>query len=94
MRERLRVSVAMATYNGARFLGPQLESILDQHRQPDELVIVDDSSTDETMEVSETFKRRARFSVRVLANERNLGSTATFERAIQECSGDVVALGD
>ena len=44
----MKISVAMCTYNGAEFLPAQLESILAQSRQPDEIVVCDDGSTDET----------------------------------------------
>ncbi|HVW65368.1 MAG TPA: glycosyltransferase, partial [Nitrosospira sp.] len=43
-----RLSIALATYNGERYLGEQLESLLHQTRQPDELVVFDDASTDST----------------------------------------------
>jgi glycosyltransferase involved in cell wall biosynthesis len=42
----MQFSVAMCTYNGGRYLGEQLESLLTQHRLPDELVVCDDGSTE------------------------------------------------
>ena len=87
-------SVAMCTYAGARFVGAQLESIAAQTRPPDELVVCDDRSPDETVRLVEDFAARAGFPVRLHVNERNLGSTKNFERAVSLCEGDLVALCD
>ncbi len=90
----MRISVAMCTYNGASFLREQLDSISSQARPPDELVICDDCSIDETAEIIEAFAARASFPVHLHVNERNLGSTKNFERAIRLCDGDIIALSD
>ncbi|HEX8284180.1 MAG TPA: glycosyltransferase family 2 protein [Pyrinomonadaceae bacterium] len=90
----MKFSVAMCTYAGARFVGAQLESIAAQTRPPDELVVCDDRSPDETARLVEDFAARAAFPVRLYVNERNLGSTKNFERAVSLCEGDLVALCD
>jgi glycosyltransferase involved in cell wall biosynthesis len=87
-------SVAMCTYRGARFVGAQLESIAAQTRPPDEVVVCDDRSPDETARVVEGFAARAPFPVRLHVNARNLGSTKNFERAISLCAGELIALCD
>jgi glycosyltransferase involved in cell wall biosynthesis len=87
-------SVAMCTYKGARFVGAQLASISAQTRPPDELVVCDDRSPDETARIVEQFAASAPFPVRLHVNERNLGSTKNFERAISLCTGDLIALCD
>lgn len=92
--EDLRISVAMCTYNGGRFLHDQLESIAAQTRLPDELVVRDDRSVDETVEVLRTFARRAPFVVRTEVNEKNVGSTNNFEKTISCCEGEIIALAD
>jgi glycosyltransferase involved in cell wall biosynthesis len=84
----------MCTYNGARFVGEQLASIAAQTRPPDELVVCDDRSTDETLECIREFARTAPFAVRVFENEKNIGSTKNFERAIELCEGDFIAVAD
>lgn len=89
-----RCSVALCTYNGARLLSHQLESILGQTRRPDELVVSDDASTDGTWEIIRRFAGRAPFPVRASRNERNLGVTRNFERAIRLCEGEWIALSD
>jgi glycosyltransferase involved in cell wall biosynthesis len=90
----VRISVAMCTYNGGRYVREQLESIAAQSRRPDELVVCDDRSTDDTAEVVREFASRAPFRVRLHVNESNLGSTGNFEKAISLCGGDIVALSD
>lgn len=88
------VSVAMCTYNGRRFLNQQLQSLLDQTVQPDELVVCDDVSSDDSVAVLESFAARAPFAVRIIRNPQNLGYIRNFEQAIAHCTGDLVFLCD
>jgi hypothetical protein len=90
----LRISVAMCTYNGARFLREQLESIAAQTRLPDELIVCDDRSTDGSVEILKSFAFHSPFAVRLEINENNLGSTKNFEKAIGLCQGEIIALAD
>jgi glycosyltransferase involved in cell wall biosynthesis len=94
MTGRLRISVALCTCEGERFLREQLESIRSQTRAPDEIVICDDVSGDGTAEIVERFAGESPFPVRFLRNERRLGSTKNFEKTIGLCAGDVIALSD
>jgi len=89
-----RLSVAMCTYNGARFLGEQLESIAAQSQPPYELVICDDGSTDHTCEIIETFSRKREGLVRFHRNPQHLGYAKNFEQAISLCKGDIIFLSD
>ena len=89
-----RISIAMATYNGAKFLRDQLDSFICQTRQPDEVVICDDGSTDTTLEILREFSERAPFAVHVHQNRVNLGYTKNFERAMSLCIGDLIFLSD
>jgi len=91
---RRRISIALATYNGARFLAPQLESYLSQTRLPDELVVCDDASTDDTPDQLARFAARAPFPVRIERNPTRLGSTKNFEKAISLCQGELIATSD
>lgn len=84
----------MCTYNGAKFISEQLESIAAQQRPPDELVVCDDGSVDETREHVEQFARDCPFKTYLVVNDRRLGSTKNFEKAVSLCNGDVVALAD
>ena len=88
------ISVALCTYNGARFLPAQLASYLNQYRLPDELVVSDDGSTDGTKSLIEEFARSAPFPVHFHCNPVRLGVATNFDRAIQRCSGEFIALSD
>ena len=90
----MKLSVAMCTFNGSRFLVPQLESIAAQDRPPDELVVCDDRSSDGCVEIVRKFSRRVEFPIRLVVNDKNLGSTKNFEQAISLCQGDIVVLAD
>ncbi len=90
----MKISVAMCTYNGARFLEAQLKSIGAQTLTPSEIVICDDGSTDSTEDIVQAFAESFPFPVRFVRNERNLGSTKNFEKAMQLCAGDIIALCD
>ena len=90
----MKVSIAMATYNGERFIREQLDSLTAQARYPDELVVTDDGSTDRTMEILEEFAFVAPFPVRVYRNESNLGFSDNFLKAASLCGGDWVAFCD
>ncbi len=94
MTNGTKVSIAMAVYNGERFIREQLESFLRQTRLPDELVVSDNASTDSTVEIVRDFANRAAFPVRLFVNDRNLGMSKNFERAIAECTGDIIFLSD
>jgi glycosyltransferase involved in cell wall biosynthesis len=71
-----------------------LASIAEQTRQPDELIICDDASTDGTRALLESFARTASIPVSVHFSDQNTGSVKNFERAIGLCTGDVIALCD
>lgn len=90
----MTLSVALCTYNGAAYLPDLLESIAAQSRPPDELVVCDDASIDDTVAVVRAFAARARFPVRLEVNAHRLGSTRNFDRAIAACTGDIIALSD
>ena len=90
----MRISVAMCTYNGARYLGEQLESLVTQQRLPDELVVCDDGSSDGTIEILEQFVTKAPFPVRLSRNAHNLGYSRNFAQTMGLCDGEVIALSD
>lgn len=91
---RLRISVALCTYNGSRYLEEQLKSIASQIRLPDELVVCDDCSSDNTVSLLTAFASQVSFKVSVVSNEERLGPAKNFEKAIRLCTGDIVALSD
>jgi glycosyltransferase involved in cell wall biosynthesis len=90
----MKISIAMATYNGAKHLQEQLDSFVMQTRLPDELVVADDGSSDDTLCILDEFTKSAPFVVNVVRNEKNLGYAQNFSKALSLCSGELVFLSD
>ena len=88
------ISIALATYNGERFLRRQLESLAWQTRLPDELVVTDDCSTDGTVDILNDFSRTAPFPVRVTVNPGSLNFRANFLKAANLCSSELILFCD
>ena len=84
----------MATYNGARFIEAQLDSIRTQRRLPDELVVTDDGSIDDTVALVERFAARAPFPVRIQRNPGRLTYRYNFMRNVSLCRSDLIAFSD
>ena len=84
---RPSVSVAMATYNGERYLPEMLASLAAQTRWPDELVIRDDASEDGTVALLHAFARRAPFRVDVIAGGPRSGLRPELRGGRRACSG-------
>ncbi len=89
--QNLVISVCMAAYNGGQFISEQILSILSQLRQADELIIVDDGSTDDTAEIIKSFLDKR---IRLFRNTSNLGVSQTFERALLQARGEIIFLSD
>lgn len=87
------ISVAMATYNGAKYLVEQLDSIFAQTLVPDEIIIVDDCSIDNTWQVLSEYALRCP-QIKLYLNDANLGVVKTFEVALSLCTGEFIALAD
>ena len=84
MNGQATLSVLMPNYNHARFLAQSLGAILGQSRQPEAIIVIDDASTDESLEVlREHASRHPNF--RIVANERNLGVVANLNRMVDMC---------
>ena len=91
---RPTVSVVLATFNGERYLEEQLESLRHQNQLPDEMVVVDDASTDATVSILTDFERAARFPVEVIVLPEHSGTCATFEEGLRRASSDVILICD
>ena len=90
----MTISIAMATYNGGRYIEEQLASFASQTLLPDELVVSDDCSNDDTLAIVERFTRHAPFAVRIRRNAHTLGFGQNFGKAIGLCGGDLIFLSD
>jgi len=90
----MKISVAMCTYNGEKYLKSQLESILKQTLSVDEIVICDDGSKDKTFEIIAQLQIEYPNKIFLHKNPVNLGSTKNFEKAITICTGDYIFLSD
>ena len=88
------ISVALATYEGERFLQDQLESLARQTRLPAELVVYDDCSTDRTVQLVEEFARTSPFEVRLHRNPERMGFATTALSAAAQCTAPLVAFCD
>jgi len=90
----LTLSVALCTYNGERYLPEQLASIANQTVLPNEMVVVDDGSSDGSVALVSQWATSVPFTVYIHQNTSNLGSTKSFEKAMSLCTGDVIVLSD
>lgn len=88
------ISVALCTYNGEKYLSKQLESILSQTIVPDEIIICDDNSQDETEHILKEYSDKYPNIIKIFTNDSNLGVTKNFEKAISHCNGDLILLSD
>src|SRR5215468_9284257 len=88
------VSIALCTYNGEKFLQKQLDSLLEQTYPNIEIIAVDDASTDNTWRILMNSAKRYSNKLKLYKNEKNLGYSLNFERAIKLCRGDFIALSD
>lgn len=84
-------SVCIATYNGERFIHQQLKSILDQITADDEIIIVDDASSDNTLyEIKKLNDSR----IKLIELNKNIGHVGAFEKALERISNDIVYFAD
>lgn len=87
----INISVAMATYNGEKYISQQLKSILNQSVIVDEIIVVDDNSDDKTIDI---IKRLNCPQIRIYKNDKNLGYVENFYKAISLTRGKYVFLAD
>lgn len=90
----MKISVALCTYNGEKFLHKQIDSILNQTCKVNEIVVCDDCSTDSTLTILEEYKKNNPEIFQIHQNKVNLKSNKNFEKAIALCSGDYIFLSD
>jgi len=87
-----RISVAIATYNGEKYLRQQLDSIYHQSLLPFEVIVCDDCSTDNTLNILQDYCEK--YDLIYYANEKNLGYAKNFEKVMSLCKGEYTTLSD
>lgn len=91
----MKLSVVIATYNGSAYLSEQLESIIGQTVKPDEIVLFDDCSTDETLRMVKDFaKTHDEYDWVIHFNPQNMGFRKNFHEALKASTGDLIFLCD
>lgn len=88
---RVCASVCIATYNGEKWIKEQLDSILKQIKENDEVLIVDDCSTDSTVNIIQSIRDNR---IKLVINENNIGHIKSFEKAIESAQGDLIFMSD
>lgn len=88
-----KIAVVMATFNGARYLANQLDSILNQSRKPDRIVICDDRSTDGTVELVKKFQI-SHPEIQLISQPENVGINENFRTAINAANCDYIFISD
>lgn len=88
---RPRISVCMATWNGSRFVREQLTSILEQLGSEDEVIVVDDASSDDTVQVIQSIYDPR---IRMITHQKNCGYVRAFEEALYKATGEYLFLSD
>ena len=89
------ISVVMSVFNGEKYLSEQLESILSQSRQPDEVIIINDCSTDSSKEMISSFILFHKLSNwKIIDNRENIGWRKSFINGLWTSTGDIVFLCD
>lgn len=86
-----KVAVIMPVYNGAKYVRQAIESVLRQTFTDWQLIIVNDASTDDTEKILESFKDNR---IKIVKNEKNLGSVASRNIALKECRSEYIAILD
>ncbi len=83
------LSVVMPNYNHAQYLRKSLSALTDRDRPPDELIVIDDGSTDNSWEIIQEFASKHTF-IHAYKNEKNLGVVPTVDKALHLAKGDYI----
>jgi glycosyltransferase involved in cell wall biosynthesis len=93
MKQTKLISIVMATYNGEKYIKTQLDSIINQTYKNIEIIIVDDLSNDNTVEIVKNYISRYK-NIRLYVNPKNLGYIKNFEKGSKKTTGDFIAFSD
>jgi glycosyltransferase involved in cell wall biosynthesis len=87
----MKISICVAVYNGEKYLHKQIDSILTQIALEDQIIVINDTSTDNSMKILESFNDPR---ISIYQNSRNLGVVTSFEKAINIANGEIIFLSD
>lgn len=87
------ISIVITLYNRSHYLGTTVESILNQTRSDFELIIWDDASTDNSLDIAYQYAERDR-RIRVIASKHNKGCSSAIKAAIEATTGDYIGWVD
>jgi glycosyltransferase involved in cell wall biosynthesis len=90
----MKISVAVCTYNGERYVREQLDSILNQTLQPQEIVVCDDVSSDSTPQILEEYRQKHPGIFVIKNNPENIRSNKNFQQSVSMCTGDFIFCAD
>lgn len=86
-----RASICIATYNGAKYIREQIDSIIRQTKDNDEIIISDDGSIDETINILKSYNDRR---IKIFENKKEHGVIKNFENALRHAKGEFIFLCD
>jgi glycosyltransferase involved in cell wall biosynthesis len=90
MKNNIKISVALCTYNGEKYIKEQIISILKQSKRVDEIIISDDNSSDITLKIVNDLLSDCDIAYKICTHETNVGVTRNFMECISKCSGDII----
>lgn len=90
----MKISIVLSTYNGEKYVYKLLQSLLDQTRQPDEVLIFDDKSNDDTVDIIQKFilSNNLKHNWKLEVNQENKGWRRNFMEGMWSSTGDLVFL--
>lgn len=86
----MKISVAICTFNGEKYIKDQLLSIVHQNRAVDEIIICDDRSTDKTLEICEKILKKSGVDYKIYKNDHSLNVVKNFKKCYSLCNGDII----
>lgn len=86
----MRISVGICTYNGELFIKDQLNSIINQTIRPDEIIIADDNSKDNTVNIAKEVLEESGIDFKIIEHSEHQGIRVNFENVFKQCTGDVI----
>lgn len=90
----MKTSIILGSYNGEKYIEKQIESFFSQTLLPSELIVADDGSVDNTVEIIKRLSEQSPFKIKLIQNVKNLGYTTNFEQLLEKADGDIIFFSD